>query len=237
MSKSKNNTIEPDSIIGQGYGADSIRIMELFIGPWNQVVNWSVEGMGGSFHFLQRVWTLVQESQNPAKQAIGEQTYEKELGKATHKAIKKVSQDVHELSFNTAIAALMEYTNDLYKLKAKDHFANRRAWNFAVEFLLQLLAPFAPHISEELWEQLGHKESIHVSQWPKYDEKYLVQDTITVVIQVNGKLRGDIRVAADATEASVVEAAKVNGKVASYLKDQAIHKTIYVPGKLVNFVI
>lgn len=237
MSKSKNNTIEPGSIIEQGYGADSIRIMELFIGPWNQTVNWSVEGMGGSFHFLQRVWTLVQEFQDPNKQGLGEQTFEKDLGRATHQAIKKVSRDIHELSFNTAIAALMEYTNELYKLKEKDHFANRQAWTFAVESLLQLLAPFAPHVAEELWQQLGYKDSIHISQWPEHDEKYLVQDKVTIVIQVNGKLRGEIQVAPDASEESTVMAAKANDKVASHLKDQTIHKTIYVPGKLVNFVV
>jgi leucyl-tRNA synthetase len=232
MSKSKNNTIEPDSIIEQGYGADSIRIMELFIGPWNQVANWSVEGMGGAYRFLQRTWTLVQEF-NDSDGGSGESL---ELQRSVHKTIKKVSQDLHDLSFNTAIAALMECVNDLYHIKAEDNYGSTE-WQWALESLTQLLAPFAPHISEELWQQLGQGESVHLSQWPGYDEKYLVQDSITVVIQVNGKLRGEIQIASDASEETVVASAKSHDKVVNYLSGHEIRKTIYVPGKLVNFVI
>ena len=232
MSKSKGNTIEPDSIIEQGYGADSVRIMELFIGPWNQASNWSVEGMGGAYRFLQRVWTLVQEF-NDNDGGSGESI---ELQRAAHKAIKKVSQDLRDLSFNTAIAALMECVNELYHVKAEDHYASTE-WQWALESLVQLLAPFAPHISEELWQQLGQEESVHVSQWPAYDEKYLVQDTITVVIQVNGKLRAEIQVSSDTSEAEAVKAAQANEKAIAYLEGQTIRKTVYVPGKLVNFVI
>jgi leucyl-tRNA synthetase len=232
MSKSKNNTIEPDSIIEQGYGADSIRIMELFIGPWNQVANWSVEGMGGAFRFLQRIWTLVQEF-NESDGGSGESL---ELQKSVHKTIKKVTQDLSDLSFNTGIAALMECVNDLYRIKAEDNYGSTE-WQWALESIVQLLAPFAPHIAEELWQQLGQDESVHISDWPEYDEKYLVEDSITVVIQVNGKLRAEIQAAKDDTEEKVVSAAKANEKIAAYLKGQTIRKTIYVPGKLVNFVI
>jgi leucyl-tRNA synthetase len=232
MSKSKNNTIEPDSIIQQGYGADSIRIMELFIGPWNQVANWSVEGMGGAFRFLQRIWTLVQEF-NESDGGSGESL---ELQKSVHKTIKKVTQDLSDLSFNTGIAALMECVNDLYRVKAEDNYGSTE-WQWALESIVQLLAPFAPHIAEELWQQLGQDESVHISDWPKYDEKYLVEDSITVVIQVNGKLRAEIQAAKDAAEEKIVSAAKANEKIAAYLKGQTVRKTIYVPGKLVNFVI
>jgi leucyl-tRNA synthetase len=232
MSKSKNNTIEPDSIIEQGYGADSIRIMELFIGPWNQTANWSVEGMGGAYRFLQRIWTLTQEF-NDSAGGSGESL---KLQRAVHKTIKKVTEDLHDLSFNTAIAALMECINELYRIKAEDSYASTE-WQWALESLVQLLAPFAPHISEELWQQLGHEGSIHTSPWPAYDEKYLVQDTVTVVIQVNGKLRGEVQVAADANEKTVAAATKANDKVAGYLKGQTIRKTVYVPAKLINFVV
>lgn len=232
MSKSKNNTIEPDSIIEQGYGADSIRIMELFIGPWNQVANWSVEGMGGAFRFLQRIWTLVQEF-NDSDGGSGESL---ELQRSIHKTIKKVSQSLSDLSFNTAIATQMECVNDLYRIKAEDNYGSTE-WQWALESLVQLLAPFAPHIAEELWQQLGQDESVHTSTWPEYDEKYLVEDTVTVVIQVNGKLRGKVQVAKDTLEETVVSKAKADQKVANYLKDQSIRKTIYIPGKLVNFVI
>ena len=131
---------------------------------------------------------------------------------------------------------MMELTNKLYALKAKDNFA-ADDWRWGLETLTILLAPFAPHIAEELWQQLGHDDSVHLSQWPGYDEKYLVQDTVTIAVQVMGKLRGEVQVAADATEEVVVEEAKANDKVAGYLKDQTIRKTIYVPGRLVNFVI
>ncbi len=233
MSKSKNNTIEPDSLIEQGYGADSIRIMELFIGPWNQSVNWSVEGMSGSLRFLQRLWTLAHEYIEAGQQAGSSSD---KLLQPIHRTIKKVSDDLVNLNFNTAIAALMECVNDLYKLKAEAGFDDKE-WRWALETLLQLLAPFAPHISEELWQQLGHKESIHLSQWPSYDEKYLTQDTVTIAIQVNGKLRGEVQVATDASEDKVIKAAKANKKVATYLEAKEIRKTIYVPGKLVSFVI
>ena len=233
MSKSKNNTIEPDSIIEQGYGADSVRIMELFIGPWNQASNWSVEGMGGCFRFLQRVWTLVQEFNERQAKTSAESI---ELQRAIHKTTKKVSDNMLDLGFNTSIAALMECVNELYRIKGADQYASKD-WELIIATFLQLLAPFAPHISEELWQQLGHEGSIHTSQWPGYDEKYLVQDAVTVVIQVNGKLRGEIEVAPDAPEDEVVKAAQANERAASYLKDQTIRKTIYVPGKLVNFVV
>ncbi|HEY5152697.1 MAG TPA: leucine--tRNA ligase, partial [Candidatus Saccharimonadales bacterium] len=232
MSKSKGNTIEPDSIIEQGYGADSVRIMELFIGPWNQASNWSVEGMGGAFRFLQRIWTLVQEF-NDSDGGSGESV---ELQRSVHKTIKKVSQDLADLSFNTAIAAQMECVNDLYRVKAEDNYGSTE-WQWALESLVQLVAPFAPHIAEELWQQLGQDDSIHTSDWPEYDEKYLVEATVTIVIQVNGKLRGEIQAAKDAPEEEVVAAAQANDKAAVHLKDRTIRKTVYVPGKLVNFVI
>jgi leucyl-tRNA synthetase len=234
MSKSKGNTIEPDGLIEQGYGADSIRIMELFIGPWNQSANWSVEGMGGAHRFLQRVWTLVQEFDS-ARGEGQEAREDVELLKVGHRTIKKVTEDLHELSFNTAIAALMEAVNDLYKKKAEDNYA-AKDWSWALKTLLQLLAPFAPHIGEELWQQLGETGSIHQSQWPEYDKKYLVQDSITIAVQVNGRLRGEVEVPADASEEVIVKAAKANERVAAHLNSEP-KKTIYVPARLVNFVI
>jgi leucyl-tRNA synthetase len=233
MSKSKGNTIEPDGIIEQGYGADSIRLMELFIGPWNQTASWSVSGVAGTNRFLQRVWTLVSEF-TAAKTKEGGSS--KELLHATHRTIKKVDEDLANLSFNTAIAALMECVNDFYKIKVEDNYVFQE-WRWSIEALLQLLAPLAPHITEELWQQLGHDESVHLSKWPSYDEKYLVQDTVTIAIQVNGKLRGEVEVASDAGEETIVKTAKAHEKAAGYLDGKTIRKTIYVPGKLVNFVV
>lgn len=233
MSKSKGNTIEPDGLIEQGYGADSTRIMELFIGPWNQSANWSVEGMGGSFRFLQRVWTLVQEYKE------SKETKDKDAGEllpVTHQAIAKVSHDLEDLGFNTAVAALMEYVNQLYKIKADKGYGDDN-WSYALKTLVQLLAPFAPHISEELWQELDQKGSVHTSEWPVHDPKYLIKDTVTIVVQVNGKVRANIDVPSDSSEESITKAAKGHEKVQPYLKDKTLRKTIYVPHKLVNLVV
>jgi leucyl-tRNA synthetase len=235
MSKSKGNTIEPDGLIEQGYGADAIRIMELFIGPWNQAANWSVEGMGGAFRFLQRVWALAQD----VIAAEGEDTADTtEIKRIIHRATKKVSDDMASLSFNTSVAAMMEAVNGLYTEKTRTPFGQApQTWRWAVETLVQLLAPFAPHITDELWEQLGHDSSIHVSSWPKYDEQYLKSDTMTIVVQVNGKVRSQLEVASGASEEEVIAAAKADQKVAGYLEGHEIKKNFYVPGKLVSFVV
>ncbi len=239
MSKSKGNVIAPAELIEQGYGADAIRIMELFIGPWNQAANWSVEGMGGAFRFLQRTWTITQEfiEQEKIENLTGPAD-DKPLKQVLHRTIKKVSEDLESLSFNTAVAAMMEAINDLYKIKTTVLYAQApQTWRWAIESLLQLLAPFAPHVTEELWAQLGHDNSIHLSDWPKYDEQYLVSDRMTIVVQVNGKLRAQLELPADADEATVTTAAKTHGKVAAVLADAEPKKTIYIPKKLINFVL
>lgn len=232
MSKSKGNTIQPDELINQGYGADSIRIMEMFIGPWNQSANWSVEGMGGSYRFLQRIWNLVQEHVEAEKTEGANEALER----AVHRTVKKVSEDLGEMGFNTAIAALMELTNDMYKLK-KDVPLSTSVWQSALKTMVQLLAPFAPHISEELWQQLGGEGSVHVSEWPSYDEKYLVEDKVTIAVQVNGKLRGTVEAPAGCEQAAATELAKADAKIAAYLDGKNLVKTIYVPDKLLNFVV
>jgi len=234
MSKSKGNTIEPDGLIEQGYGADSVRIMELFIGPWNQTANWSIEGMGGAFRFLQRVWTVTQEWQEAKDTTNTENTM---LLHLTHGTIKRVTEDLHEMGFNTAIAALMEYVNELYKMKAEKGFVGAGTWRFAITSLLQMLAPFAPHITEELWQQAGNQDSVHTTQWPEWDERYLIKDTVTIVVQVNGKVRANIEVPAGSSEATVVETAQKEANVSKYVAGKTVRKTIYVTGKLVNFVV
>ncbi len=232
MSKSKGNAIQPDELIEQGYGVDCIRIMELFIGPWNQSANWSVEGMGGSFRFLQRIWNLVQEHVSTEKTDGDNEA----VRRAVHRATKRVSDDLADMGFNTAIAALMELTNELYKLKAEVPLGSV-VWQETLKTTLQLLAPFAPHMTEELWAQLGHEGSIHTSQWPIYDAKYLVEDTVTIAVQINGKLRGTVQSPAEADEAKAVELACADTKIAANLEGKQIIKTIYVPAKLLNFVV
>lgn len=236
MSKSKNNTIEPDGLIEQGYGADSIRLMELFIGPWNQSANWSVEGLGGTFRFLQRVWTLVNEYAENKKPGVDK--YQEQIKILRHQTIAKVSEDLEQLSLNTAIAALMEYVNALYKFKADDNFGAKEQWGLAISDLLLLLAPFAPHISEELWiEVLGKDVSLHNTDWPVHDDKYLVKTQLTIVVQVNGKVRANIVAAAGSSQDQITNLAMTDEKVASYLKGKKVKKTVYVADKLISFVV
>ena len=236
MSKSKGNTIEPGILIDQGYGADAIRIMELFIGPWNQAANWSVEGMGGAFRFLQRIWALTQdyiERGEPVEAAD-----DIELKRTTHRAIHRVSKDLEEMGFNTAIAGLMETTNELYKLKTSVRFEQApETWEWTIGTVLQLLAPFAPHMTEELWEQMGREGSVHSSVWPVQDDQYLVSDTMTIVVQVNGKVRAQLEVPTGTAKETILDQAKADKKVASYVEGKELKKSIYVPGKLVSFVV
>jgi len=231
MSKSWNNTIEPDNLINQGYGADSIRLMELFIGPWDQSVAWSVEGLGGTFRFLQRVWALVGQFMEAPVGADDNQ----EILKSAHRAIKSVTTDLEKLDFNTAIAALMSFTNELYKNKTT--LSRAGPWKEAMETLLKLLAPFAPHFSEELWQELGHEGSIHSAKWPTWDETLIVEKTITLAVQVNGKLRAEITVPADIDESQAIETAKKDPKIDGMLADKQVIKAFYVPGRLVNLVL
>jgi leucyl-tRNA synthetase len=155
----------------------------------------------------------------------------------THKTIKKVSQDLERMDFNTAIAAMMSMVNELYKLKAENGISQSPGWRNALETLVQLLAPFTPHISEELWQDLGHSESVHVSHWPKWDENLVKEDMITLAVQVNGKVRAEIIVDADISEEDAIRDAKLNEKVMEHIKDKEIKKAIYVPGRLVSLVI
>lgn len=238
MSKSWGNTITPDDIIEQGYGADAIRIMELFIGPWNQAANWSVEGMGGCYRFLQRIWNVTQEyvADRAATESMPADTDGKELLRVTHRAIFRVSKDMQEMGFNTAVATLMESLNELYRIKAQAGFVAAEQWQYALMTFVQLLAPFAPHIAEELWQQLGGEGSVHVSAWPVHDERYLVSDVMTIAVQVNGKLRGEVQVAPDAAQTAIEAAARQDERIAAYLVSEP-KKVIYIPGKILNFVV
>lgn len=167
----------------------------------------------------------------------GDPEAEKELEKIMAATAKKVTEDLNDLGFNTAIAALMECVNDLYKLKAAHTLCQKAAWHKALTTLVQLLAPFAPHISEELWQQLGQKSSVHTSDWPKWDDSLLTSDTVNIVVQVNGKVRANVDVQAGASEEEVAKAALANEKVAGYATKTNVKKTIYVKNRLINFVV
>ncbi|MDB5181263.1 MAG: leucine--tRNA ligase [Candidatus Saccharibacteria bacterium] len=232
MSKSKGNVVNPTEVIESGYGADALRLAITFLAPYDQTTAWSPEAVAGTHRFLQRIWTLTQEYLT-ADQSSADEVHE--VRRAVHQTIKKVSEDITNMSFNTAIAAMMELVNTLYKHKAQ--LLQTEAGKEDLTVLVQLVAPYAPHIAEELWQQLGKAGSIHTSEWPTYDQKYLEQDIATIVVQVNGKLRGDITMPKASSEEEVVAAAKADARVAVHLTDKEIRKTVYVPGRLVNFVV
>lgn len=233
MSKSKGNTIDPLEVIDQGYGADSLRTYEMFIAPYEIDASWDPRGIAGVYRFLNRVWVLVQEFIESEKSEQNLSNFP-EIKKSQHKAIKKITEDFHRESLNTAVAALMEFVNELYKLKLEG-FSND--WRFILEDLLKMLTPFAPHISSELWTQLGNKDFIEKSGWPKWNEEFLKSDEIQFIVQVNGKLRGKIKVAVDAEKDEILALAKNEDNVSKFLQDKEIVKEIFVPNKLINFVI
>ena len=233
MSKSKGNTIDPLEVIDQGYGADSLRTYEMFIAPYEIDASWDPHGIAGVYRFLNRVWVLVQEFIESEKSEQNLSNFP-EIQKSQHKAIKKITEDFHRESLNTAVAALMEFVNELYKLKLEG-FSND--WRFVLEDLLKMLTPFAPHISSELWMQLGNEDFIEKSGWPKWSEEFLKSDEIQFIVQVNGKLRGKIKVAVEAEKDEILALAKNEDNVSKFLQDKEIVKEIFVPNKLINFVI
>ncbi len=220
MSKRWNNVINPDDIV-DNYGADTLRVYEMFMGPFDQSLPWSTESIIGSRRFIDKVCKL--------KEKTTEIKSDLELEKVLHKTIKKVTEDIESMNFNTAISSMMILVNEMEKAE------NVSIKDF--KMFLQILAPFAPHITEELWSNLGEKKSIHKSPWPKWDKKKIVDDTIKIAVQVNGKVRGEIIISLDESEESIKNIALKEEKVIPWIEGKEIKRVIYVKGRIVNIVV
>ena len=235
FSKSKGNGVDPLEIIDQGYGADALRTYLMFAAPLDQWIRWDPQGVPGTHRFLSRIWTLVQEYLAAGEVESSQETIAS-LRRSTHAMVKKMTEDIEANHYNTSIAAAMTAVNELYKLKV-DNLAKNGDWHAALGLVVACIAPFAPHIADELWLQLGHHTSIQKDSWPSFDEKYLATDTITVVVQVNGKLRAQLQLPSDVTKEQAIEAAQKDSNVSAHLEGKTPLKAIYVPHKLVNLVI
>jgi len=235
FSKSAGNGVDPLEVINSGYGADALRTYLMFAAPPGEDIRWNPQGVPGTYRFLNRIWNIVQEYIETGDTEVDEKTV-KEIKIANSQMVHKVTKDIENDQTNTAIAAMMEYLNTLSK--AKDGgFGKSGVWQVALESLVACVAPFAPHIAEELWHDLGHDTTVHVDTWPTWDEKYLVADTITVAVQINGKVRAEIEVSKDASQEEVLAAAKADEKIATQISGKEIKKEIYIPGRIVNLVI
>ncbi|MEE8174107.1 MAG: leucine--tRNA ligase [Dehalococcoidia bacterium] len=235
MSKSRGNVVTPDDYVAE-VGADAVRAYLMFVGPWEQGGEWNEQGINGMARWFNRVWNLALAGHNgPASPEGGEGDGVRELRRITPKTIKRVTEDADRFHFNTMLSSLMEFTNYLTKAQQAPSVTGP-AWREAVDTLLLLLAPTAPHLAEELWTRTGHAYSIHNQPWPGWDEALAADEEITLVIQVNGKLRGRVSVPASITEGEARELALGQERVQAHIRGKEITRVIYVPGRLVNVV-
>mgnify|MGYP001252444421 CR=1 FL=1 len=244
MSKSKGNTVDPDHIV-RTYGADTARLFILFAAPPERDLEWSDAGVEGAYRFLNRVWRLVSdlvEELGPmpagASPAGRREGAAEELRRMVHRTVQRVTQDIEDrFHFNTAIAAIMELVNAFYQYKERSVERDQAVVAEGLEKLVLLLAPFAPHLAEELWAMMGRTESVHLQPWPSYDPEAVQADTIEVVVQVNGRVRDRVWVARDASEEDVRQAALASPKVQEHVGGQPVKRVVVVPGRLVNVVV
>jgi len=250
MSKSRGNVINPQTYLDR-YGSDTFRCYLMFMGDYSQGGDWDDTGIQGMYRFLTRVWRLVQFNADRIKGVQRRKTTadnigklgqkERKIARVMHNSIRRVTEDIERMHFNTAISRIMELVNELVPYSGKDSDNEALDFEFlaeALDNLVLLFAPFAPHISEELWQQaMAHEKSVFLNRWPSYDPQILKTDVVTIVIQINGKLRSQVRVPRDTPEEEVAEAARTDPKTAGYLEGRQIRKVFHVPNKLVNFVV
>lgn len=233
MSKSRGNVVAPDDLVDE-YGADAVRVYLMFMAPWELGGPWNSDGIGGITRFLSRVWRLAINEPTPGREP--EPISEKDFNRIIHKTIFRVTNDMESFKFNTMLSALMEFTNHLLRHQGSN-VCGSVLWQQAIDSLILMLAPVAPFLSEELWHLQGHQKSVHLQPWPQYDPDALVEDTIVVPIQVNGKLKDTITVPAGLDQAGAQAAALQSEKIASIIQDKKILKFIWVQDKLMNLVV
>jgi leucyl-tRNA synthetase len=260
MSKSKGNVVDPDDMI-QKFGADALRLYVMFVAPPEKEIEWTDAGLEGSFRFLTRVWRLVDQLSDtiggegiPAPDQLELNDAERALRRKTHETIKRVTLDLDpRVHLNTAISAMMELVNELYAFCSKSNCltsadepsgvgtverpATIAVLKEAIEALVRMLSPFAPHMSEELWEALGHPDGLAAAQWPQYDEAVAKAEEIVVPVQVNGKLRSRLTVAADTPEDRIRELALADPHVRAYIEGRQVKKVVVARGRLVSIVV
>jgi leucyl-tRNA synthetase len=227
MSKSKGNVVNPDEIVNS-HGADTLRLYEMFMGPLDGSIAWSANGVDGSRRFLDRIWRLFIDDEGKLNEKIVDKDNDSGLEKVYHQTVKKVTEDFEGLRFNTAISQMMVFINEAYK-------ANVLPISY-MEGFVKLIAPICPHISEELWEKLGHSGTVAYEAWPAYDEAKLVDDEVEIVIQINGKVKAKLLVPVDTNKDKLEQIAMDDDKVKEQIDGKTVRKVIAVPGKLVNIV-
>jgi leucyl-tRNA synthetase len=226
MSKSRGNVIDPDEQVKK-WGADSVRLYLAFMGPYDQNASWQMTGIVGTRRFLERIWKLgMRIVANEKKRINANKIFESQL----HKTIKKVTEDIENMHFNTAISSLMILLNEFEKQEEiyTTHYT---------QYII-LLSPFAPHLAEEIWSELGHKQSIFLEKWLKFDPRLVKEDEITLIVQVNGKVRDELKISAEVGERQARDAALEQEKIRKYIPHPSeIRKVVFVPGRLINFVV
>ncbi|MFA5168013.1 MAG: class I tRNA ligase family protein, partial [Candidatus Omnitrophota bacterium] len=228
MSKSRGNVVNPDEMIAQ-YGADSLRLYEMFMGPLEMTKPWANSGVEGVYRFLGKVWRLFIDKDDKLHSSIVRRTPNTAELKTLHKTVKKVTEDLEGLRFNTAISALMIFINEI--TLEQDHARE------VLEKFLLLLAPLAPHVAEELWQRLGHAGTIAYEKWPEYDGKYLIEDQAEMAILVGGKVRAKIVISSSQSEDAVKQLVLEHPRVKELLAGKVLKKIIIVPGRTVNLVV
>ena len=235
MSKSRGNVVAPDEFV-EKYGADTVRCYLMFIGPWSQGGEWSDDGIKGMWRWMNRVWDITSRDFSELENVNLSDESDRKLARLTNKTIKSVYEDLKKFKFNTSLAILMQFTNDLNAIWEMKNI-KRGTWVEAIESLILMLSPMAPHITEEMWQKLGNNFSIHSQKFPSWNEELLKEDLITLVIQVNGRVRDTLEVPSETDESRINQLALNSSKVKKHIDGKNILKTIYIKGKLINIVV